>query len=91
MRPINKVGKVPVTIKGANAREFSKSLHYKIRINAGGEFEAIQGSGATTEERVEIDHEALDQWMETKWEAVSKEDKLVAQWIDIPLEFTFID
>jgi len=29
--------------------------------------------------------------MKSNWEAVPKTDRLEGQWIDVPLEFTFID
>jgi len=91
LRPLDRLLKVPVTIKGPNAEEKAKDVSFKIYINSDGIFEGISGSVSTTDGDVEVDKEALDRWMRSKWEAVPKEDKLEAQWIDVPLEFTYLD
>jgi len=38
-----------------------------------------------------VDQKELQKWMNSRWEAVPKEDKLEAQWIEVPLDFTFTD
>ena len=91
LRPIDRLGKVPVTIKGPNAEEKAKDVSFKIYINSDGIFESISGSVSTTDGDIDVDKKALDRWMRTKWEAVTKGDKLEGQWIEVPLEYTFID
>lgn len=91
VRPLDRLGKVPVTIKGPNAAARAEDIYYKIYINSDGIFEGVRGSLSTNDEGVEVDKKALDRWMKSKWEAVPKDDRLEGQWIDVPLEFTFID
>ncbi|MBT3228721.1 MAG: TonB family protein [Candidatus Marinimicrobia bacterium] len=91
VRPLDRLGKVPVTIKGPNAAARAEDISFKIYINSDGLFEGISGSLSTNDEGVEVDQKALDMWMKSNWEAVPKTDRLEGQWIDVPLEFTFID
>jgi len=91
LRPLDRIGKVPVTIKGPGGPEKAKNVTFKIYINSEGLFEGIGGSISSTDEDVIVDQEAMQKWMESKWVPMPKEAKLEAQWIDVPLEFTFVD
>jgi len=91
LRPLDRIGNVPVTIKGPGGAEKAKDVSFKIYINSDGLFEGIGGSISSTDEDVIVDQEAMQKWMESKWVPMPKEAKLEAQWIQVPLEFTFID
>ncbi|NQT62530.1 MAG: M56 family metallopeptidase [Candidatus Marinimicrobia bacterium] len=91
LRPLDRLGNVPVTIKGPDAEEKASDISFKIYINSDGLFESISGSISYSDEDVIVDKKALDRWMKSKWEAVPKEDRLEGQWIEVPLEFTFVD
>ena len=91
LRPLDRIGNVPVTIKGSNGAEKAKLVSFEIYINSEGNFEAIRGSSASIDDNVIVDQKALETWMNTKWEALPKSARLEGQWINVPLEFTFID
>lgn len=91
IRPVDRLEKVPVKISGADAKDKAAKIYYEFYINEQGEFEAIRGSNTNSEEWVAVNHSVLDKWMHTKWVAVPEGAALKAQWVKIPLEFTFID
>ncbi|NQV29946.1 MAG: M56 family metallopeptidase [Candidatus Marinimicrobia bacterium] len=91
LRPLDRLQHVPVTIKGTHVTEEAKELSIQIYVNGDGVVENSRISSSRSMESVILDQELLDPWLNSKWEAVPKDDKLEGQWIEVPLEITFIN
>ncbi len=92
IRPLKATPSVNVAIKHGYDPEELKEFRIQVFVNSAGIVEKHRFSGSGDSVKISwIDEVVLNQWYDTKWEAVPKNSKLEGQWIDLPLEFTFLD
>ncbi len=92
IRPLKATPAVNVAVNHGYDPEELKEFHIQVFVNGEGIVETHRLSGSGDSVKIAwIDEEVLNQWYDTKWEAIPKTSKLKPRWINLPIEFTFID